>query len=700
MREDVYLWEQDSEDLAKVLFERVKKQHSYLKSTGVFDNAAKSMRFYYGQFYAGQYRNGLGSAGDQGELITTAVNQYRSLVRHSLDLTTQEQLVFDATSENNDPATRDAAILSESILNSYFYERDYREDVFNTFELAALCGTAYLEVYWEDQQKLMGADGDGQLVFVGTPKFRSRSFLDVTVDKLFESDWRKQNWVIVRDTENRWDLIRRTPKMRDEILRLPAASDDDVYNSFCEEDDVWVFRAYHRECAALPLGRAIYFFEDGTVYREFTRNGKNVNPYCDPKATWTPNGGLPLMVARPQVRHGCHHGYSKAWDLLPLQEAHNLLASTIITNQANFALTHIAVPREANLNRAILGGGTAIYEYDLLDGGAGVPTPLNLLSTPSEVFKHLEDQEMRMETIYGINAITRGKIDTSIPPTGVAAAILASQGQIMNSDLEKCWQGLVKQSAVFLLYIISRFQKWEETVKVVGRDKLAMSKKFSGSSVNGIKNVRINVGNPLAKTTAGRTAMMEVMMQYGMIKTPEQAMEVIETGNVRSQMEFVTAENKYIRDENDIMMGGGEPLGLGSDNHVKHFLQHKIVLDNPQVRNDPKILQLVTAHMEFHADQIDIQSQNNPLLFSMILTDGGKVPMPIPDQSTGMVPQGGEAVGIPTSQVSAEESESLQQLSSPMGTNAAQATDATNSKALEAVRSAETKIAQQSGEIG
>jgi hypothetical protein len=346
------------------------------------------------------------------------------------------------------------------------------------------------------------------------------------------------------------------------------------------------------------------------------------------------------------------------------------------------------------MNRAVLSGGSAVYEYDLLEGGAGVPTTLNLLATPPEVFNHMNSQVVDMETTYGVNAIMRGKIDTSIPPTGVASAIFAAQGQIMNNDIEKCYYSAVKAAAPFLLYMVARFQRYEDTVRVAGRDKMGMSRKFTGSNVAGVQNVKISVGNPLAKTMAGRTAMMEVMLQYGMIKTPEQAMEVIETGNVRSQMEFVTSENKYIRDENDLMMRGEEPLGLGSDNHVKHFLMHKIITDNPQVRNDPDILGVVTKHLEFHADQIDIMSQDNPMLFTMILTEGGKVPMPIPSPTTGMTPEGA-APGMPGAGAAAGGD-----LSGLMGGQSTEnPEEVAPNAALSAMKSAESAIAEQAGEL-
>ena len=689
------LWKKDGKELAEELLNRSRRQRDYLQASGIWENSVKAIRFYYGKFWDGSGSAGLGSAGEQGELITTAINHFASIVRHGLSITTEERLTFDATSENSDPETRDNAIISEAVLNHYFYTKSFATDLYNATELAVLMGTAYLEVYWDDKQKLVGSH-KGKPVYKGAPKFRARSFLDVTVDKLFESDWNRQGWVVVRDQESRWDLIAQHPKLKEKILRVDQARDDDQYSRYHEEDNVWVYRGYHRECPSMPMGRELYFLEDGTVLQD-----NEENPYVDPDSAETPFGGIPLLVLRPTIRHGSHYGHTKTWDLIPMQENHNVLESTIATNQINFGLQHIAVAREANINRAFLGAGTAVYEYDVLEGGAGLPTPLQLCATPAEIFNHRTTIVNEMETIFGINAIMRGKVETSIPPTGVASAIFTAQGQVMNSDLQTCYYSGATDSAVLLLYIISRFQKSEEVVKVIGRGKGAEARQFSGSNVQGIRNVRVSVGNPLAKTLSGKAALAELGMQYQIIKTPEQLMEILQTGNIRQELEHGSAELDMIRRENDAFLEGKSPLVLASDNHVKHYLEHKVIADNYSVRNDPKnakVLEAVLNHMEDHADQIDLLQEQNPQLFTMVLTDGMRVPMPLPGPESGLPAGagGGGAGGAEMPAMSQQDAAVLEELSAP--NTAAAASESTDNAALAGLKSAEASLAQASGE--
>jgi len=125
MAADKYLWKRDAKELTCSLLERVKKQDLSPAWRSVERDAVTAFNAYYGRYFQEGVQTSIGSAGEQGELLTLASNHYASLLRSIMNLTTQERITFDVDTENNDIESRDVAMISESILNAYFYERNF-----------------------------------------------------------------------------------------------------------------------------------------------------------------------------------------------------------------------------------------------------------------------------------------------------------------------------------------------------------------------------------------------------------------------------------------------------------------------------------------------------------------------------------------------------------------------------------------------
>jgi len=577
-------------------------------------------------------------------------------------------------------------------------------------ELGLVAGTSYIEVCWNSKYKLYGQDEEGEPVYIGRPEMNVYNIFDVYVEKPLEQDFDKQNWVVLKVPENRYDLAAQYPDSEDDIMNLPSVASTATNRSrdFMDDDTVWLYKGYHRESPSMPNGRMILFCDNDVILKDY----KVQNPYVDPRAAMSPNRGLNVFCYRPGIRHGRHFGHTRGFDLLALQENLNIITSTIATNQATYGVQHIAVPRDAGVSSSQIGGTTRLYEYDVDENGKGIPEVLQLLSTPAELFNYARDLVLQMETLAGINSIMRGKVTTSIPPTGVAAALLTAQGQIANSDVEKAYYRTIEGVAMFLLYIISRFQKSEDVVAVAGKNKSREAATFTGDSLQGLKSVKASVGNPLARTLAGKIAIVEVGMNNGMIKTPAQFMEVLQTGNLRQELEGGTAELNLIRWENEklrqaeVVEKGVNEQGLpqfvvaagkqdiivsNTDNPVQHIMEHKVVMDDPNVRNNPRVLNAVSMHIRDHLDQLDTLQENYPQLLAMLF--GQPLPMPQPSPGSGLAgappPQGG-------SPMTNEEKVTMENI---LGPNTAEtASEGGDSQAMAAMQAAERKLAQATGE--
>jgi hypothetical protein len=127
----------------------------------------------------------------------------------------------------------------------------------------------------------------------------------------------------------------------------------------------------------------------------------------------------------------------------------------------------------------------------------------------------------------------------------------------------------------------------------------------------------------------------------GLIKNVDQYFTVLNTGRLDSMMEGDQAELLLIRSENEKMMDAIPVSALALDNHALHIQEHKAILADPDLRNDPMLVQITLNHIQEH---IDLLRNTDPGLLALTRQQ----PLPPLEQ---MMPQ----PPAPEQQVSGEE---------------------------------------------
>ena len=684
MTKSAYAWHKDPEELAQWLVNKQVAQNSASRTSGVMARAAQLYQRYYGRAFVGNDVTKLARLGEQGELVGLSINHFRNVIQHTLALVTANRLAFDTQAQSTDVSALNACKIGNALLDQLFYNDRIDQAVAQAAELGLMAGTSYISVEWEPCKKLIGADSDGAPVYTGAPKVRAHSIFDVVLTPhLF--DFHRQPWVCVREVYSRWDLIELFPELEEEIQALPVIKDIQRFDPFMSEDQdsVFLFKAYHRECPSMPSGRETWFCEGPIVLRD------GVNPYCHPAAN-TPNGGLPIFQFRPAVDYGSAYGHSVAFDIAPIQSMLDVLDSAISTNQDTHAIQNIIVPRTSNLSTTDLPGGNKLVEYDPMTDlpGGGKPEALQLTATPPEVFEYRKELIQQFEVLSGINAVLRGQPQASLI-SGTALALVATQANAFNSVLENNFVAMAEDVAHFLLYVTSRFQTTEEIVALIGKNKSGEVKEFKGNALNSVRKVKVTLGNHLARTTAGRVEIANSLLTAGVLKTPDAVLEAITTGNIVNALDSAAAEPALIHSENELLLAGKAPTMIALDDHPKHVLSHRSVLFNPKARADKNIITAVLSHIQEHLDQSDLMMAGNPSLFSMIT--GAPMPMPIPEASSGVGPQ---AAVPPPADAGATGAQGTP--ATDKGSQIMPGGESQEGLAQQALQSAENKLAQKS----
>lgn len=130
--------------------------------------------------------------------------------------------------------------------------------------------------------------------------------------------------------------------------------------------------------------------------------------------------------------------------------------------------------------------------------------------------------------------------------------------------------------------------------------------------------------------------MADTLLKGGQITTPQHYFEVLTTGQLDSLYEHDMSQIMLIRSENEDLADGKSPTAVLTDQHKLHIKEHATVLDSPEARTDPTIVQSVTQHIQKH---IDLLKTTSPEILGM-LGEQSLAPQQGP-------PQGGPPPGPP-----------------------------------------------------
>lgn len=632
-----YFAAKPAKEAATVLLAKADAWNNSLQSNGYLDKLRMSWAAYHGAYYDdASSGHQISFSGAEGELVNLPVNHIRNLAQHILVMTTATRPSMEARATNTDYKSLTQTLLANGLLDYYMREKRLERYLKRAVEYAIVMGSGYVKMSWNATTgELFDFNEDTQSpIYEGDLEFSNLSPFDVIIDVTKEHQ--DHDWILCRTWKNKYDLMAKYPEFADKIRGLPTKSDleiakfDSFFNGDNNTDDVAVFEFYHKRSEAVPEGRYMLFLSD------------DVPLYDGP----LPYRRIPIFRISPSDVLGTPFGYTNIFDLLPLQDGLNGLMSTVLTNQNAFGVQNILVPRGADISVNQLSGGLNIIEANTQ---IGEPKPLNLTQTPAEVFKMIDILRQEMETLSGVNSVARGNPEASLK-SGAALALVQSMAIQFMSGLQGSYVALVEDVGTCVIEILKDFAAVPRVAAIVGKGNRTFMKEFKGEDLSSVSRVIVDIGNPLAKTTAGRVQMAEQMLQMGIIKNPEQYFTVINTGKLDVMYEGTQSELLLIKGENESLMRGDPVPVLDVDEHQTHIIEHKAILADPELRKDPALVKVVLDHIQEH---INALRQVDPNLLQLLkqqplppMNGAASPQMQAPQQGQmGVEQQGNEIVG-------------------------------------------------------
>jgi hypothetical protein len=236
--------------------------------------------------------------------------------------------------------------------------------------------------------------------------------------------------------------------------------------------------------------------------------------------------------------------------------------------------------------------------------GSQPPQPLQLTKSPPEAFKYLEDLKVHEELLMGLNNVVRGQMQTG-KESGAALALLQSQAIQQASVLQRNYLNALVNAGTSILRIIRSRAALPLKIGLVGKSRMDLIREteVTKDSIQSVDQVVVELGNPVSQTAAGRFELAMQLVQMSVIKTPQEVLEVLETGRLEPIIKGTQEELVNIMKENQDMVRGETPVVLLSDDHPLHGKEHTAAVASPAARRDPNVLRAYREHMHEHYSQ-------------------------------------------------------------------------------------------------
>lgn len=626
-------------EIADNILEKVDDYYKYLSMSGRLDLYRRSWSYYYRPRVTGGMLN---PVGQQGELTSLSVNHYRNLLLHLETMTVQQRANFEPRATNSDVKSQSQCILAAGLLDYYMREKKLERNVKQGVKDCLIFAEAFVRAEWDATSgDVYGKTPTGAPAYQGDMKYTNYTPLtnvrDYTRDSALADDWN-----ILRNFKNKYTLAAKFPDIADKILE-DSIDPIQVYSTTLtdvmgleESDNIAVYTLLHKPTPALPQGRYTEVLDNGTVLMDGPIPYRETHVY---------------RIA-PDEESGTIFGYTVGFDLLPIQEAVDILYSTVITNQSTFGVQNILTPKGHDLSTSQMAGGLNVMEYD---PKTGKPEALNLTSTPPEIFNFISQLEALAETLSGVNSVARGNPEASLK-SGAALALVQSMAIQFSMGLQQSYAQLVEDIGTGTINILKDFAAVPRVAEITGKSNRPLMKEFSGQDLDSINRVTVDMGNPMTRTTAGKVNLADAFMEKGMISNPDQYIQVVTTGRLEPIIEGKQAQLLLIKAENEGLAEGQAQRAVITDDHAKHILEHGTVLASPEARanGDSPAMQATLAHIQEHISlaqspgyQMMAQMLGHQVMVAPATPQGAPAPGEMMDQAPPVVQQA-QGVNLPS----------------------------------------------------
>lgn len=621
---DTYFANLEGQDFIDNIRAKIEEFHDDLSTSGLRDVIERSYRAYYGGnlsdmgslFESAKLSRG----GRNGEITNLKVNHYRNLLRHALQLATATKPAVACRASNSDTRSQTQAVLGTGLIDFYMREKKVDRLLHQAVEQGLVALEGWVHMPWNPSKgEKYITDAEGNSRYQGDIEFSVHGLLDVARD-INKTHDDNHEWLCVKNKQNRYNLIAKYPQLKDELLQISAEDEVDedfnIFNNTRSKSDelINVYTFYHEQTEAVDGGRLVIFTGDIILF-----DGK------------IPYNKIPLFRVTPDRLLNTPYGYSPAIEILAPQQMVDILTSTIASNQAATGVQSIWSQRGDTINVNHLANGLKHFQSDTR------PEPISLTQTAPEIFNFRRDLIGEQETLMGISSTVRGNPEANLK-SGSALALVVAQSIQFASELERSANGLLEDVGTCIIDHLRQFSTTPRVAALVGNFNRPFITEFTADDLEQINRVVVEQTSPLSKTISGRVEIANQLLQQGFIDNPNQYITVLTTGNLDPAIQGKQSKLLNISAENEALQRGEQVEVVVTENHAEHIQEHHTIIENPEAKKNPILVQNVLNHIQLH---LDAWRTADPAILAITK----QMPPPPPNQPAPMPPEAPQSNG-------------------------------------------------------
>lgn len=583
MSENIYFGKKSGKDLVNELQTKVDKYYNYVQSTGRILVA----KYVFNSYYISR-NDSIAVRKEKNGRLKINVAELRNSTQYTMSLLANKPTSFDPIAVNSDSKSQRQTKIARNVVDYYTEQKQLDAYFKENLELAIVASEAWGSLSWNKfAGGEYGANEDGSIAYEGDIEFGMHDMSDIIRDvgkrKQMENDW-----LIVRREKNKYELAAEFPEFAENIIGLQYIVEANKELNYDSQTQIYTDMCYyyefrHKKSVLMPEGKLAIFISSGDLLYE------GPNPYQD----------LAIYPLFPSKEIGSAFGWTNNYDLVAFQEAISKYYSIMLTNHAAFGYQNIVATKGCGIEVSEVAKGLRMFQ---VNQGEELK-PLTLLATPPEIFQAMGGFSKKYEALAGLNSVVKGNPEASLK-SGTALALVVSQAVSYLNTLDANFSQFKQNIATGIINMLKVYANTKRLVAIAGSsNSTAITTQFTKDDLAGIDRVIVKEANPMTKTVAGRVNMADMMLQSGQI-TPEQYDNVIATGQIQQVLEGKSSQVTLVKSENERLSQGQQCLVLRTDNHLLHRDEHLVLLNDPELREDPTLTQVVLEHVAEHEKYI------------------------------------------------------------------------------------------------
>lgn len=625
--------------LAGHMTKRINEFANWLVTSGKADRMRRSANLAYGMDPDSARRStDAPVGGDQGNLFQLRANAYRRLTEAAHVLVTGSRPAWTAGVSSSDSEAVDSIPICNEVLDHALTRRNAEDAMVRACWNALLYAEGHVSTRWDEMTgDAQDLSPDGRVERSGDVLIMAHRPDEVVRDTRLEEQT-PNDWVILVGQANRFDLATLYPDYEDEIVNAISRTQlDDIRDSLVvgvtnvEErrsggDQVTTYELFHRQTPAVPNGLYALMVGDTIVAA-----GKN--KYST----------IPVSSMIPDKEPGQPCGYSSQWDLMAQQQAMDSTLSSFVSTTENLGQPAIWAQPGSGVSVEMIGGFKFVET-------ATKPEPLVFVDPQSlaNLSAAIKDLYNSMVQQSGLNSVATGDVGSSA--SGDALAMMHSLAIQSTSRLQAAYARMFEQVMFNVILRYRTFATDERIVSITGKGSRSRVKRWVGSDLAAIDSIKVEMRAAIMRTATGRAQIAEKWATLGLIKTPEQYMEVLTTGSLTPITDGPLSERALIEWENEQMAEGQPVKAVATDTHPLHIAEHTVQLFDPDIRRDPARSGVIAQHIMEHSQMWAQVSATQPDVLAALkipLAPSAQMAMGMPPQNGGQQPPEGGSKGKP-----------------------------------------------------